>query len=153
MTAVAHDAVAGAARAALLAAPAIAGGRVERARTRPIDEAFAQFVGVSVAGSTPQRAAILAAPVEWTTDLRAWCWARGTPATPLAAAITGEQAALGLYAQVYARLQADITLGGAAWDVEPGAIAVDSDDQDVSLGCVVASFRIRHRTQGGTLEV
>lgn len=148
---VAHNAIGAGALALLLTPPAIAGGQVKRGQTRPVADTVQRFVGITLAGSDPDRVQIRGNPVEWSTTLRASCCARGT--TSVGVASTGEENAIELFGEVYARLLSEPTLGGAAWDVEPGPVDLEQDELDSSLACVTATFRVRHRTAANTLEV
>jgi hypothetical protein len=143
----AHNAIVDAVEAALKAAPALAAGHVESDRTRPIDEDIAQFIGIVFGRSDPSLQAIRGNPRDWTTEMRLFCWSRAS------ATESARRRALDLAGAVFARLQADPLLAGAAWDVQPGSVQLDPETLDTTLACAVASHRVRHRTAGNTLEV
>lgn len=143
----AHSAVVAAVIAQLQQAPAIASGNVYRGRLRPVATGAAQAVVVRFGDSDPQRGAIRGAPIDWGTTVVVECYARA------GAAESGDEAALALHADVYARLMSDPTLGGAAGDLAPPRLALDETELAETLGCVNAAYLVQHRTTEHTLEV
>lgn len=150
----AHEAIVSAVRAALLVDPPLAGGNVVRARQRPVSEGVNQFIAVYFAGSAPNRGTIYGAPIDWATNVRFDCYARGAVGQYGTEGQSGDQAALALHAEAWNRLFSAPTLGGLAMDMAPLPIPPsDEDEIDTTLGVVSGGVQLRHRTGGYTLEI
>jgi hypothetical protein len=112
-------------------------------------EDVTECVTVQLGDSDPERAGILRAPIDWTSQIVVSCYARvdsrgaGGPG----------RASRQLQAKVYARLMEDITLGGLVHEVLPPALSSDSDQADTRIGSCVGIYPVRHRTAAGTLEI
>jgi len=144
----AHEALLAAVKARFLVTPALASGKVERGRRRPVDLGSEQAIGVYFGGSIPQRGTIKGAPIDWLTSVRFDCVARGRNG------VSGDEAALELHSQAWARLFEDAQLGGLVMDMEPEAVAPSDEEQlDTAIGMVSGGVLLRHRTSNNTLEV
>lgn len=144
----AHDRIVDAVVLALTADPALAQGHVaEDVDYDSLPEGVEQSIVVVFVGSTPEGGAIKGAPVDWLTSVQLRCQARRD------SALTGARASRVLHAQAYARLMADPSLGGLAFDIDPPQIQSDMQRVDTRVGCIDALYVIRHRTQEHTLEV
>lgn len=144
----AHDQILAAVKSRFLVAPALADGKVDRGRRRPVDLGSEQAIGVYFGGSIPARGTIAGAPIDWLTSVRFDCVARGRNG------ISGDEAALALHAQAWARLFEDAQLGGLVMDMEPEAVAPSDEEQlDTAIGMVSGGVLLRHRTSHNTLEV
>lgn len=144
------DAIMEAALQALLAAPALAGGRVlgeDEADELP-QEAEAQIV-VSWESSNPQPHTT--ATTLWQTVLRIDAQRRHNAATRHTGTGARVNPAVGLLAQAQARLMADPTLGGLAMHTEPGPIRRDADALDTRIGAAYTLLRVDHLTPYGSL--
>lgn len=141
-----HDQVIDAILQALKAEPAIAAGNVFEEELRRQPETMDEFVIVRLAGSTPLRVAIKGAPVDWSSIVTIESHARRDQRTPAG------RASRRLAGQVYARLMVDPTLGGAVMDIQEPRLDTDQEQLDTEIGCVIAQYPVRHRTQARTLE-
>lgn len=134
-----------AAVAALLQAPAIAGGYVKAGRGSPLPAEKTAGVFVRL-GRNPSAAPFVGDERhDWETELIVRLVARAAPGGD------GEAAVDALLDQVYARLAAATPYANAdAWTVAPG-LAYDVDELDAALGAAELRLRIRHRTASGSL--
>ena len=145
----AHDAIVAAVVAALLAAPALAGGRVsEEADFDQLPESVDQAVSVAMLSSEP-RAILLGAtaPIDWRTTVRVLCFARRDTAG------ASGRASRALHASVYARLMADQTLGGLASQIDPPVMSADAALIGTRMGVLSADYVIHHRSSSTSLEI
>ena len=136
MTATAHMAVRDALIAALLAATALAGGRVVGNRRRPMSSEHASQIYVYLEESIASRDVI--GTTDWRTRIRVECVARS------AGGASADDAADALGHDVFARVMADTTLGGKAIDVTPQAMAWTEDEQDTQLSACQLLFSVWH---------
>lgn len=134
----AQQAVRDAIVAALLAAPALAGGRVVANRRRPMAQAVASQVFVYLADSEASRETL--GQIDWHTRVRIECLARDS------AGLSAEDAADALAVSAYARIMADTTLGGTAIDADPKAIAWTEDEADTTLSACQQIVSVWHST-------
>ena len=111
-------------------------------------EVVTECITVQLGDSDPDRAGILGAPIDWTSQLVVSCYAR----VDSRGARGPGRASRQLQARVYRRLMEDITLGGLVHDVLPPALSHNSDQLDTRVGSCVAIYPIRHRTSAGSLE-
>ena len=83
----AHLGIQAAIVAALMAAPAVAGGNVKVNTTRPVSAAFSQAVVVRLVQSRANTPQILGGPYDWMTQVQVECLARAASgnADPMAA--------------------------------------------------------------------
>lgn len=142
MAASAHSKIAAAVVSALLAAPAIADGRVHRSRTRPISPGATNGVVVRLARSSSADPQMLGSPTLWTTLISVECYGRGTEEVP-------ESGADEVAVAVFERLASVPTLGGLAMDVAPhegSTLEWDFDELDTSMCAITAHFVITHQT-------
>jgi hypothetical protein len=133
--------------ALLLLDPPIAGGRIYRARTRPIGSDAPNGVVVRLERSASQLGSVLGARTSWSTLIAVECYARIDGDAPDAAADPIVEA-------VFERLASDPSLGGVAMDTEPlegDTLSWDFDEFENKLACVTAKFLVRHQTTGRTL--
>lgn len=137
----AHQLLMDALMASLVAAPAVAGGNIQRHRTRPVADGVQQAVSLRVLGSTPQPLAGLGAPIDWITRIGIECIGRaGTDST-------ADQAAGPVLQAVHTRLCTDSALASAGFDLFPWPeLSWDQEDLDERIGAVIAIYTVRHRT-------
>ena len=136
MAATAHMAVRDALIAALLAATALAGGRVVGNRRRPMSSEHASQIYVYLEESVASRDVI--GTTDWRTRIRVECVAR------TASSVSADDAADALAQDVYARVLADTTLGGKAIDTTAQAMAWTEDEQDTQLSACQLLFSVWH---------
>ncbi len=145
----AHDAIVAAIVAALLAGPALAGGRVsEEADFDQLPQGVDQAVSVAMLNSEP-RAILLgaSAPIDWRTTVRVLCFARVDTAG------AAGRASRALHAAVYARLMADQSLGGLVSQIEPPTLASNTELIGTRMGVLSADYVIHHRSSSTSLEI
>lgn len=141
MTATAHLQLAGAVQDALLANPALAGGRVKRGRAVPLqlDADNAIFVRLLTARGRAMEA-LVPITTEWTTGIAIDITARAT------AAQDAHEAVDELLQATFTRLAAsEPGLGGFAWASEP-EIHWQIDEADTTVGLATLVLPVRHLT-------
>ena len=133
--------------AALLAAPAVAGGYVQANRRRPVPEQTAQAVFVYLEQSTAEPSPLYGnGRVDWTTQLRIECLARRS------GGLDADDAADALASSVYARLLGNANLSGLLVDpLEVTAMAWAEDEVDGQLSGVQLLATAAHRTENPSL--
>lgn len=139
--------VTAAVRDALLEAPAVAGGRVLRAKAQPmaIDKASAVFVNARMADGKPLDLAGLAA--EWEFYVTVGCYAKATGTQD------AEEAVDPVLAEVYSRLKsltAAQAYGATQLTLQP-RIEWDTEMAEQNIGGAVLALRVRIYTTGATL--
>lgn len=143
----AHDGIVDAVLALLRQAPPVTADVIEEdIDGENVPEDAQEAVSVRMASSTPQRAEIFGAPIDWTTEVAITCFARADES------IAQSRASRALHAKVYARLMADPTLGGLAFDLFEPQLTADRDVVDTRLGSLTATYTVQHRTAARTLE-
>lgn len=148
MTINAHDAIVDAVLAALRASPALADGQIsDSVDFTSLPEDVSKAIVVGMLSSDPARGAIAGAPTDWRTTVRLDCYARSDKA------VNGSRASRVLHSQAYARLQADPSLGGVAFDIDEPTLTADSELFGSRLGCLLATYTVSHRTRARSLEV
>jgi hypothetical protein len=140
----AHLAVRDAIIAALLAVPALAGGRVVGNRRRPMAQEHNAQVFVYLEDAVASRELI--GTTDWHTRIRIECLARATSTT------SADDAADALAFSAYARIMADPSLAGNALDTEPQAMAWNEDEADPALSACQQIFTVWHKCQDTTLS-
>lgn len=130
-----------AAAAALLAAPALAGGRVHTMDTtnKPMPADVSSQIRLYLDRSMP--AALLGgtAPVDWTTTIYAECTAR------TAAGVSALRAATLLASQVQQRLLEDAALQAMVQELTPAPMEWAEDEADTSVIACRCVFTVVHR--------
>lgn len=144
MSGTSHLQVRAAMAAAIRRAPALT-ARVDEQRDQTLPTDAPTSIAIFRDGSTADRGAILGAPMDWVTRIRVVAKARSI------SGLSADLAIDGLTTAIYQRVLADPSLGGVADDTEPEDITWDQDEADTSLAVAVITFRVRHRTAGGTL--
>lgn len=130
--------------AALLAdLPALGQGAVRVQRRRPMPQAVTTQVFVFYDESRPTVKSNES--IVWKTRIRIECVARDS------AGATADQAADDLLQSAYARIVADLRLGGLATDVDPVGIAVTGDEADTALCAGQLLVDITHRCARASL--
>jgi hypothetical protein len=135
MTSLANTAVT-AVMQALQAAPAVAGS-VGRVLLRPVAKSVTGAVVVRPVGSVILESSLPGAPIAWVTTVAIECYARAP------AGISPDVAVDPLVQSVYARLMADVTLGGAVNLLEPQDINFDFDVDGEQTACATLVFTFR----------
>ncbi len=129
--------------AALSAAPAVA--NVGRVRLRPVSASSSTAVVVRPVDSQVLEASVLSSqPITWDTRLGVECYARA------AAGQAPDVAVDTLVSNVYARLMADPTLGGAVIALQPQSVAYDFDADGENTVCATFIFNARQRVAAAT---
>jgi hypothetical protein len=129
--------------AALLASPALAGGRVVGNRRRPMAAQDPSQIYVYLEESIASRETI--GTIDWRTRIRIECVARTVSGT------SAEDASDALAVAAYARIMASPALGGAALDTEAQAIAWTEDEADTTLSACQQLFTVWHQTPDQTI--
>ena len=130
--------------------PAIAGGRVYRNRARTLSTSTHNAVVVRIERSASQLAQVQGGRTSWSTLIAIDCYGRDTDG-----ALLGSTADL-VVEGVFARLDADSSLGGLAMDVEPldgETLAWDVEELETGMACITARFFVKHQTTGRTLTL
>ena len=126
----------------LLAAPALAAGKVGSGRHLPTAHQDAATVAVYLEGSAPQEVGNVAPGLDvWDTVLRIECVARDTIGHTPAQSLAADEAADDLALAVHARLRSDPTLGGRcgamrvrlAWNTDTADTAIATCHVEVTL--------------------
>lgn len=132
-------------RDALLAAPALAGGRVYRGRRVPLAQADAVSIHVNAMRHAGRAMTMDGADVQWETAVAVELKARAATGSDAEAALDPHLAAL------WARLQAmPAPQGAAAVTLDP-EIRIDFDEQDHTLATAALGLRFTHITTAGAL--
>lgn len=135
----------GAVKSALEAAPPVA-ACIDRNRLRiqPQDVDLAAVVRLNT--SMPAIAAVMNAPIDWTTRISVECYARADSDAD------ADQAVAPLMNAVFARLDQTGSLQGIDVYLEPGPIEWDFAATGENLVCATLSFTALQRTAAHTLE-
>jgi len=141
----AHIGIRSAIKALLLAAPALAGGRVVANRRRPMAAQDATQVFVYLEDAVATRGEIYGAPTDWRTRIRIECVARDT------AGIDADSNADALQTLVAARLLTPGALGLLVSDIELQAIAWTEDEADTTVSACQAIYSAGNRTSGNVI--
>lgn len=120
---------------------------IYRTRMRPIAAESADAVVVRPVDSQIERFAINGAPMNLQTTIAVECYARAGAATAPDAAVDA------LLAAVYAKLQADTTLGGLVMDLFVSRIGFDFDVDGEHTACATLSLEVAHRSSNLSLEI
>lgn len=130
--------------AVLSAAPAVS-DNIFRARDRSMAEEYATAINVQPVTASRNRGAMHGAPMDWQTKFTIECYARSS-------VISGDLAVDPLLAAVYARLEADTTLGGMVADIDAHSYEFQFDSQGQKTGWVGITCDVSHRTSNLTLD-
>ena len=144
MTNTAHMAVRDAIVAALLAAPALAGGKVVANRRRPMAADVSSQIFVYLEDSLASHEII--GFTDWRTRIRIENLARST------ALASADDAADALAFDSHARIMADPGLGGRAITTEAAAMAWTEDEADPTLSAAQQIFTVWHRCPDESLS-
>ena len=143
----AHDAVIDAVLQALRAGQPLAGGRIdEEGSFDPMTSPENEAISVEFIRSMPKEVLLSGHPVDWITQVRISCLARSDGRT------AAGRASRVLHAQVYQRLMADPTLGGAVDLIEPPRLSSETALIGSRMGVLHADYTLQHRSDGATLE-
>lgn len=132
--------------ASLQGAPAVA-SQIGRVKLRPLSASVTQAIIVR-----PARAVVAAAsqtsgyPVAWSTAIQVECYAKSSSSTAPDVAVDA------LLQSVYARLMADITLGGAIVSLEPVSIDYDFDVDADQTTCATLTLSALQRVDAAFLS-
>lgn len=119
---------------------------IYRTRLRPIADDKADAVVVRPVGAQIERFAINGAPMNLQTTIAVECYARAGTATAPDVAVDA------LLAAVYAKLQADTTLGGLVMDLFINRVSYDFDVDEQGTACATVSLEVAHRASNLSLE-
>jgi hypothetical protein len=128
-----------------LSAPALKKGLVFENRVYRLAEGVISQIHVNYTGSDPDRVAIKGAPIDWTTSIELLIRARREGDT------SAEDVADEAWADVYARLMADQTLGGLAAYLDPGSMQVIDDQGEVDVCQLLWNVQYRHDTANNSI--
>lgn len=133
--------------AALYQAPtALAGGRIYANRDYALAVDVATQINVHRVQSVPERTLLgVAAPIDWTTEIRTAITARKSGAT------SAEAAADAIAVACYARVMADQTLGGLCDQLDPGPFSWEQDEADSTVVVITWDIRVLHRTSNNVI--
>lgn len=127
--------------AALLVAPALAGGRVVGNRRRPMAAQHTSQIYVYLENSDadfgPEKTI---GTTDWRTRIRVECLSRPT------ASVSADDGADALAVDVMTRVMADTSLSGKAIDTTPLALAWAEDEADTPLAAAQLLFSVWHST-------
>lgn len=128
---------------AMLDALAGVAPQVDRVRLRPLKATTTTAVVVRPEGADVLQASDFSGvPLLWEAQILVDCYAKTTSATAADLAVDA------LAEQVYARLMADPTLGGAVVQLRPSRASYDFDVQGDLTACVTFSFNAQLATVG-----
>jgi hypothetical protein len=128
---------------AVLAALAGVAPQVGRVRLRPLSATATTAVVVRPLHSEVLESQMTAGyPVSWNTAFAVECYARTTAQAAPDAAVDA------LVADVFSRLMADTSLGGAVVVLQPQGVAYDFDVDGEQTVCATFQFIARQRTVG-----
>lgn len=131
---------------AIMAALAGAAPKVDRVRLRPLAASDDSAVVVRPdAAEGPDYELATGHPVAWVQTVDVECYARVTPG------VAPDLAVDPLLSDVYGRLMADPTLGGAVHGITPVRVAYDFDVDGEKVACATLSLSINQRSYGATL--
>jgi hypothetical protein len=85
------------------------------------------------------------APRDWATDLELVIIARKD------GSVEASDVADALWVDAYAAVMADQTLGGLAWEIDPGRVDVEDGEADTSLCRLTCLLKVKHRTANNVL--
>lgn len=132
--------------ASLQAAPAVS-SNIGRVKLRPLAFSVQQAVVVRPARAVvAQSSQTSGYPITWSTAIQIECYAKSTAATAPDVAVDA------LLQTVYARLMADITLGGAVVELEPISIECDFDVDADQTTCATITFTALQRVDAASLN-
>lgn len=143
----AHLSIQSAIVAALLAAPALAGGNVQANTLRPVASSKSVALVVRLLQSRAATPQILGGPYSWVTTFQIECLARGaTGGSEGAAAVDS------LLELAWQRLSTLSPAGLGVMDVRMApAIDWQMDESETPLVAAVISLQVNHRTAAATL--
>ena len=127
------------------AAPALASIPVYRNRLRPLSDTRARAVVVRKSGSDPAGAPLLGQGVDYLTQIRVECYARGSDAQ------AADEACDELLQLAHAVVVANPTLDGLCMAIDPPRLGWDEDDLDSTIGAAIAQYQVLHRADPSTL--
>lgn len=131
--------------AALLAGPAVAGGNVQRSRTRPMADTQAQMVSLRIVNS---RGAGQLDLVEWVTTVGVQCIASAIEPTAADVAVAS------LLEAVHARIVGATSLQAAGYLLAKDfRLEWDQEELDERIGSVEAIYTVRHYGALGNITV
>lgn len=138
-------AVTDAVRDALLAAPALAGGNVNRGRNVPLAASATAGIDVGIGAAQAQPLGLAGQTLQWETTVIVTCKARATAGTDAEAAVDP------LLSSTWARLLAMTAPAGVvAMTLEP-SVRWDVEEADHPLAAASLALRITHLTTTDTL--
>lgn len=117
-----------------------------RTRMRPVARELTDAVVVRPVASQFERFAIQSAPMTLQTTIAVESYARASTSTAPDAAVDA------LLAKVYAKLQADTTLGGLVLDLSIERIEYDFDVDGDGMACATCTCAVLHRASNLSLE-
>lgn len=130
----------------LQSAPAVA-ANIGRVKLRPMAASTQQAIVVRPAGSVATNVSQTSGyPISWQTTIHVECYAKSTAATAPDAAVDA------LVQSAYARLMADITLGGAIVSLEPVSIDYDFDVDADQTTCATLTLSALQRVDAAFLS-
>lgn len=141
-----HLALRSAIAALMTAGTPLAGGNVLENRAFKLATGLASQLHVNFEGSETLALLLgLDAPQDWesTFELRIL--------TRKSGGMEAGDCADAIWTDAYARLMADQTLGGLAWELTPGEMSIDTAEGDTSVSELTWRFTVKHRTTNNTI--
>lgn len=143
----AHLSIQSAIVAALLSAPALAGGNVQANTLRPLASSKSSALVVRMVQSRAATPQILGGPYDWVTTYQVECLARGAAGSSESAAVVDS-----LLESAWQRLSTLSPTGLGVIDVRmQPAIDWQMEDAETPMVAAVISLQVNHRTQSTTL--
>lgn len=131
--------------AALQSAPAVS-ANIGRVSLRPMAQASLQGVVVRPLAAELIQVDIGGNPISWNTQIAVECYARSTGSS------APDQSVDTLLEQVYTRLMADPTLGGAVVSLQPNQLHYDFDADGDKTACATLVFHAQQRASAGSFS-
>lgn len=127
---------------AALAGTTQVAGRIYRSRVTPLTRGESPAIVIEPGRDDPQQNTSLPT-LDWSLVVRVTVIVRGEVPDQLADPIIED---------LHAKLMADLSLGGVAIDVQPGAVLFELLDADQPAGAITCNFVVRYRTAVSSLS-
>jgi hypothetical protein len=112
------------------------GNRIYRSRVEPLTRNEAPAIVVEPVSDQAQQNTSLPT-LDWSLTVRVAVIVRGN---------VPDQTADPIVLDMHQRLMADLTLGGIAFDIQPGSVQFDLQSADQPAGVVICDYLVRYRT-------
>tara|TARA_R100000458_G_C8267179_1_gene242166 strand:- start:1458 stop:1898 length:441 start_codon:yes stop_codon:yes gene_type:complete len=115
------------------------GSRIYRERVTPISRGESPAIVIEPVNDNPN-ASFSLPRLDWSLSVRISVICRGSSST------TPYEAADPIIESMHSKLTADLTLGGHAIDVQPGAVSFDIVESDQPAAVIGCEYLVRYRT-------